>query len=995
MKSDAMIVTYFKELEKYKKKYDSKVILFWQCGSFFEIYGLYNKNHEEAAHTTLSKAQEICGLTVSTKSANFENYKIKMAGVPLSADLNKYIKKLIDHGYTVPVWIQDPQMKTHRYEAYISTPGTLFCDDQDTLSNNIMCIWINIIKNNKIFKQSRIAFGISIIDCFTAEVRIFQYISNLTHDSCTFDCLERLCSIYNPNEILIIHNYNEKGKIDDIIKYISSDATKINFFDMNDADAFYYEKLKNVQRQNYQENILKKYYKVNNINAFIASLQLLEKCFMTNSLCFLLDYVCNLNKSLIKNLKIPISEKINEKLLLANHSLKQLNIIDDQRMKNQFSSILNMLNKCISRIGKRQFTKMLLNPVTNNSFLNNNYDMISYILNNYDSFILIRKTFTSIKDIEIYNRKISFTKLTPRELAFLHKTLQTVNETLNTPINQKTFITDEKIKNYFQFHNIDLFLIQKNINEIMDFIENTIDLDVAFTQDNIQMDTNIFKAGVFPAIDKLTIEKYENNDIIQSIIQHLSQYVKKRDITKNVINIIKPRENPMYLECTQLRKEMISLGLKKAESTKILNYTSSFDKITKTFVFNNQLTFINKAGKASKTKIESTQLNNLYIQIYNHQKVLSSTLTATFKDYLNSFQKYNDNINGICELIGLLDTVITNAYNATNFNYCKPIIDNEHANSYFKADQLRHPIIEHIQNKITYIPNDISIGKDKKGILLYGTNSVGKSSLIRSIGMAIVMAQAGMFVSASKFTYKPYTSIYTRIIGNDNLFKGLSTFGVEMTELNNILRNCDENSLILGDELCSGTESSSAISIFVAGLQHFSSSESSHIFATHFHEILKMKEIRELKGLSINHMAVKYDRNSDLLVYCRTLREGSGNKTYGLEVCESLHLPPNFMDKCYAIRNNIDKGEVLNNKNSRYNSNKLKGICEKCGKVPAEEVHHLIPQQYMRDGFYLNIAKNHEGNLLSVCKKCHEKFTKEDKKHIKVETTKGTQLLEI
>ena len=92
------------------------------------------------------------------------------------------------------------------------------------------------------------------------------------------------------------------------------------------------------------------------------------------------------------------------------------------------------------------------------------------------------------------------------------------------------------------------------------------------------------------------------------------------------------------------------------------------------------------------------------------------------------------------------------------------------------------------------------------------------------------MAQSGFYVPCSQFTYKPYKAIFSRILGNDNLFKGLSTFAVEMSELRTILQLADENSLILGDELCSGTETESALSIFVSGLQHLYHVNSKVIF---------------------------------------------------------------------------------------------------------------------------------------------------------------------
>lgn len=999
--TNSMVATYFKQLKTYQKKYGPKVILFWQCGSFFEIYGLYKKTtHEEIDSTTLSKAQEICDLTVSNKSMTIDNYNVKMGGVPIFSDLNKYIKKLINKGYTVPVWVQDPKMKTHRQEEYISTPGTLFVEEEEKLSNNIMCIWINVIKKNIIFKKDRLGFGITVIDSFTADVKIFQYIIDLTHDSCTFDSIERLCSIYNPNEILIIHNYDKNDKVNDMINFISCDAAKINVYDINDENNYNHKRLINVQKQNYQEEILQKYYNVFNIDGFKESLQLMENCYMTNSLCFLLDYVCSLNKSLIKNLKMPIFENVSDKLLLANHSLKQLNIIDDKEVKSQYSSIINMLNKCVTRMGKRQLSKMLLNPTTNVTTLNKNYDFVEYIISNYDTFTSIRNLFKNMKDIEIYNRKITFLKLTPKELVFLNKALAMVKNSLSLKIKKEIVKNSPHIKDYFEYYNIDLAEVEKNIDEISKKIQQTIDETEAIKQENLNFEYNFINPGCYSNLDNCCFEKYDNRDIINAIVKYLAQFIKtsKNANPLSGVKIMKPKETPMYLECTQLRKKMIEIGLKKAEKVdgKIkIQYKSTVDNKTKTFLLDPNLKFINKTGKSAKTKIESEQLNSLYLKIFNHQKIFVETLSSSYKDFLSSSMTlFNKKINYICKFIGLLDSIITNAHNAINYNYTKPVIDEDHDSSYFDAQQLRHPIIENIQKNKTYIANDVSLGKDKKGILLYGTNSVGKSSLIRSIGISIVMAQAGMYVPASNLIFKPYTSIYTRIIGNDNLFKGLSTFGVEMTELNNILRNCDENSLILGDELCSGTESSSAMAIFVGGLQHFNQTKSSHIFATHFHEILKMEEVKNLSNLVVNHMAVKYDREKDMLVYFRKLRDGPGNNTYGLEVCESLHLPRDFMEKCYNIRGNLEKNDVLTKKQSHYNSYKIKGNCEICGNR-AQEIHHLVPQHFMVNDHYLHIPKNHPGNLLSVCKKCHDKFTKNDKKHIKVDTTKGTQLLEI
>ena len=174
------------------------------------------------------------------------------------------------------------------------------------------------------------------------------------------------------------------------------------------------------------------------------------------------------------------------------------------------------------------------------------------------------------------------------------------------------------------------------------------------------------------------------------------------------------------------------------------------------------------------------------------------------------------------------------------------------------------------------------------GILLYGTNAVGKTSFIRSLGISLIMAQSGLFVPCSEFIYMPYTYIFTRILGNDNIFKGLSTFAVEMSELRTILRLADKNSLVLGDELCAGTESISAQALVASGIQWLSTRNAKFIFATHLHELVHLESIKSLDNVKAFHLSVDYDSKEDVLIYDRTLKEGSGDKIYGILVAKYI-----------------------------------------------------------------------------------------------------------
>jgi DNA mismatch repair protein MutS len=123
------------------------------------------------------------------------------------------------------------------------------------------------------------------------------------------------------------------------------------------------------------------------------------------------------------------------------------------------------------------------------------------------------------------------------------------------------------------------------------------------------------------------------------------------------------------------------------------------------------------------------------------------------------------------------------------------------------------------------------------------------------------------------------------------------------------------------------------------------------------------------------------------------LREGAGNRLYGLEVAKSLHLPDEFIERAYKIRNKYfpDIRGALSSPSTKYNSAKLRGICEMCREDVAEEMHHL-QEQHLADenGRIGSIHKNHSGNLMSLCEKCHKNVhAGETKKIVKKKTTNG------
>ena len=116
--------------------------------------------------------------------------------------------------------------------------------------------------------------------------------------------------------------------------------------------------------------------------------------------------------------------------------------------------------------------------------------------------------------------------------------------------------------------------------------------------------------------------------------------------------------------------------------------------------------------------------------------------------------------NGINYVSKQFNTIINNIEKFVKEH--KNNTNNTNNNSFINCKEIRHPIIEHIQTKTPYVTNDIVLGdNDINGILLFGTNASGKSSLMKAIGLNIIMAQAGCYVASTEFRYNPYKYLFT------------------------------------------------------------------------------------------------------------------------------------------------------------------------------------------------------------------------------------------
>ena len=958
--------------KKYQKQYGDNTILLMQVGAFFEVYGFKCPRTGDIQESKIEEFCEMCNLNASEKKIVYDARQVIMAGFR-DYSLDKYLQKIMDYGFTAVVYVQDKSGKTvTRVLDAVHSPGTYISYDTENLpqmSNNIMCIWLDRVNPRMKGAHSLLVCGISSANIFTGKSTIYEFERPYEMVPTTFDELDRCVSIYSPSEIVFISSLSQDD-IESAVQFSGLSSRTVHYINANSS-----EKAIKCSQQKYVQHILDTFFG-------IESAQICQEFSTyptaTQSFCYLLDFIQDHNPNLVKHIAVPDFHASNQ-MILANHTLKQLNILsgDSSSGKGIMGSVSTFLNKCCTAMGRRKLHAQIVSPVIDETWLNGEYNLTGSMLDNYDEVGHYRKILGKIRDLDKILRQIVVRKIYPSTLAQLYESIL---------LSRQIIASAQDIPGITEY----LKLCPGNFigASLLEFLDSVFYIDRCKSISSFSgIEESFIKPGFNAELDRTYNEYCKNISDFNKIHEFLNRIIQaesKNIDTTEYVKIHETEKSGSTLQITKKRGAVLKTVLAK-RALHLIPGTAIEIKTA-------DVKLVSASG--SSDQIEFPLLNKLCHDVLYKKDELQRVLISSYLDIIGRLEsEWYEAIEEISRIIACVDVLQSKAYVAKEYNYCRPEIIDGAPKAFVKATALRHCLIEHIQRNEIYVPNDIHIGCDSQdGLLVYGTNAVGKTSLIRALGIAVIMAQAGFYVPCSEFRYKPYTAIFSRILGNDNLFKGLSTFAVEMSELRIILKMADENSLVLGDELCSGTETESALSIFVAGLEHLHNHRASFVFATHFHEIIGYDEIKAMDKLTLAHMSVLYDRELDALVYDRKLCTGPGNRMYGLEVCKSLHLDEAFLENAYRIREKYFAKSELSHSVSTYNSTKVRGLCELCNSEMGEEIHHLEPQKAAdKNGFIGTFHKNHAANLMSVCQKCHDKAHTlgKESKIVRKKTTRG------
>jgi len=924
MNIDMIIDEYLEYTNQYKEKYGNKCIVLMQVGSFFEIYTITDNISENEVFIIA----DICGIQTSRKNKTISEVSRSnpvMAGFPTHS-LSKFTQILLNNNYTIVLVEQVSEPPNPRREVTeVLSPGSNI-NITTKKSNYMMVIYYEYIGEYLIA-------GISGIDLSTGKTFVYEVGSTKTDPEFANDEVFRFVSTYNPIEIIIISSKLTPDNKKTILRSLHINNILVHYKWEN---CEYISSYNNIVNQ--REILEKAFFIKKGLMSIIEMLNLEKFTIARLAFCCLLQFAHEHNTEIIKELQEPEIFNSNNNMTIEYNSAIQLNILG--LYKND-KPLIDVLNKCITSFGSRTFKDKLLIPMINIDELNKSYDDVDKLKKD-KIYILVRKHLSNIVDLERSMRKMILNKIAPQDWVSIDESFKSTINIYNT------------ISNFDKDFNVDY------INDVIGSYTNILDIDKASKYNLTDRNNigNIFKTGIFIEIDNLIID----NEKAHNIIKDLCDHVTKIGLNDTTLGKIDYTDRDGYY---------ILITKKRFECAKKIALSKN-DKLFEAF---------KPHGMTTATTYKITH-PDIIIQsniISSNNEKISQLVIEEYRGFVKKFITDNNyKIENIIKYLTRIDIAANSAKNACDFCYTRPIIDSERTlgkSSFIDSKNMRHPLIERIQEDVEYIGNDILLNED--GILLYGINASGKSCFMKAVGVNIIMAQAGMFVAAEKMSYYPYKSVFTRISGMDNIYKGMSSFTVEMTELRNILQRCNKYSLVIGDEICCGTESISGISIVASGIDTLIKKGASFIFASHLHELTKLSTLQEYincNKLFVKHIRISIDENNNI-IYERKLQEGQGSTIYGIEVCKSLDMPYDFMKNAEKFRKEVEgiNIDLVKNKKCHYNKKVLINNCKICDKK-AEETHHIVYQHKAdKDGYLSSYHKNSKHNLVPLCKECHHK----------------------
>lgn len=955
---------YLKQYDEAVKKYGPKTVVLMQVGGFYEMYDVLTVETGTWAANVQAIA-ELCGSAVQPKPAAEPGKQTFFWGFPEAA-LEKYEPVITAAGNTVVVISQTKDATgevSARVIDHVSSPG----------------IYTGTIGANSVRREEQVLLSVY-VEPYVDRARGAHhwYLASSAYDISTgksvstetdlllidgkpvLDVITPFWSVYPPVEVCFYWVSSAPAPTATQIASLFSTAglgrpplLHIYPLDPKAESAVGTDRIRNA--------FLAETFRHDSALGVEEHLGLTRYAFARRALYNLLSFVKDHNPSYLRLLHEHSIWTPDENVLLGNSALEQLGMMPLSSDK-EHESLLWWLQKAQTAMGRRALRERLLKPIADVECLEARQDRIAALRADTTGRATLEKILHGAYDLARIHRRFQLGSAGTDDLLQLYATYEKASALLKATAGQL-------------YEAEDAVELQTHLDSVLKRFDSD-----RIRRSKEQVDARLAVGSVHPWARGIHADLDAHEDGWVALEGQMTRLRGALEAVLGEADVIKweLRADAPFTFITTARRANILTTLGKARH----GYT---------------LTAI-KRGTSAPVQLVCAEIEVANASALKLRSAWQSAVEERWRAEWSAWTESaidNNMLHALVDWMGDLDAEVTLARLSDQYDYVRPSYRTEGTG--FTVRGLRHPIIERIHTATPYISHNLSLGsfasvstagavatavgaeenhaQSAGGVLLYGVNAAGKSSLGKAIGLTILMAQTGMPVPASALTLVPYKALFTRILGNDNLWAGMSSFVVEMTEFRSILRSADTGTLVIGDELCAGTETASATSIVAAGVKTLADRGAHFFFATHLHELSEIEEIAKHPAVRPYHLSVHPSpTHVGTLVYDRLLRAGTGSPMYGLEVCRGLDMDHAFLATAFEFRKRLfnDAGSL---RPSRYNAGVVVSACEVCGDRDGLETHHIVPQASAdaRGRIGPGTSKHTEGNLAVLCEACHAK----------------------
>lgn len=418
--------------------------------------------------------------------------------------------------------------------------------------------------------------------------------------------------------------------------------------------------------------------------------------------------------------------------------------------------------------------------------------------------------------------------------------------------------------------------------------------------------TNFIDLSNYPILDNYFSKLYSNTSITEKIFKCIldentiadTASVNLNNIRRNLRRLeqdIKNRLNSLIH--THKYSKYIQENIVTIRNDRyVIPVKEEYRSMIKGFVHD-----ISSSG--STVFIEPISIFELNNEINNLKIEESIEIEKILYDFTVMLQPYSNEIKSNVDIIGNLDFIFAKAMYSFDINGITPKINTE---KFINLINARHPLID----KNSVVPISLSLGRDYSTLVITGPNTGGKTVTLKTVGLLTCMACSGLNIPANEHSsIYVFDNIFADIGDDQSIADSLSTFSSHMINISNIVNEATENSLILVDELGSGTDPLEGANLAISILEYFNNLNSLTIATTHYQELKKYALLND----NFNNASVEFDIENMKPTY--KLLVGIPGKSNAFAISKRLGLDEKIISRAKDLLsvNDISFEELLKN----------------------------------------------------------------------------------